>query len=456
MAKTQQHRLVAVNTPLGEDVLLLRNFSYSEALGSLFEMELELLSEKNDIKFPEIVGWNVTVRLALADDKTRYFNGFISRFSQAGQENGQARYRATARPWLWFLTQTSDCRIFQNQTAPEIIKQIFRDAGFTDLQDDLQGNHRPWEYCVQYRETDFNFVSRLMEQEGIYYYWKHENGKHTMVLVDDSSAHAAYPGYQQIPYYPPTQQARQQDYIFEWSIEQQVQPRIYTHTDFNFETPRSDIMASRKIDRKDGAEDFEIFDYPGEYTNVSEGETYARIRIEEIQAECETLRGETTARGISAGFTFSLTNHPRPDQNRSYLVTTASVSAAAPDYTSGGSEEQEFSCSFAALDATQPYRPLRITPKPTIQGPQTAMVVGSSGEEIDTDKYGRVKVQFHWDRYGKADENSSCWVRVAQIWAGKRWGGITLPRVGHEVIVEFLEGDPDRPIITGEVYNAET
>ena len=238
-------------------------------------------------------------------------------------------------------------------------------------------------------------------------------------------------------------------------IEQEIQPRVFTHTDFNFKEPGNDLTASRKLEQKRGGPDFEIFDYPGEYTSLDEGEKYARTRIEEIQAGFETLQGETNARGISAGFTFDLTNHPRQDQQRSHLITSVSLSASTPGFYSGDTGEEGFSCSFTAMHAKQPYRVPRATPKPSIPGPQTAMVVGPSGEEIFTDEYGRVKVQFHWDRYGKADENSSCWIRVAQLWAGKKWGAMYIPRIGQEVIVEFLEGDPDQPIITGRVYNAQ-
>ncbi|MBN2131063.1 MAG: type VI secretion system tip protein VgrG [Sedimentisphaerales bacterium] len=456
MERTQEHRFIGVATPLGKDVLLLDSFSYSEALGSLFEMKLDLLSERTDIEFAQIVGQNITVRLDLPGDKKRYFNGYVNRFSLVGQEGGSLRYSATVVPWLWFLARTSDCRLFQNETVPDIIKKVFKTHASASFDEALSGEYRTWEYCVQYRETDFNFVSRLMEQEGIYYFFKHEDGKHSLVLADSPSAHKPYAGYEKIPYYPPTQQTREGDYISDWDIEQNIQPRVFTHTDFNFKEPGNDLTASRKLDQKRGGPDFEIFDYPGEYTSLEEGEKYARTRIEEIQAGFETLRGETTARGISAGFTFDLTNHPRQDQQRSHLITSVSLSASTPGFHSGETGEQGFSCSFTAVDAKQPYRVPRATPKPSIPGPQTAMVVGPSGEEIFTDEYGRVKVQFHWDRYGKADENSSCWIRVAQLWAGKKWGAMYIPRIGQEVIVEFLEGDPDQPIITGRVYNAQS
>ncbi len=457
MARTQLHRHIGIGTPLGEDVLLLRSLSYSEALGSLFEMQLELLSEEKAIKFEDIVGKNVTARLSLPDGKVRYFNGYVSRFYQAGQERRLANYIATVVPWLWFLTQTSDCRIFQEKTVPDIIKEVLGDYGFTaDLDDRLSGNYRKWEYCVQYRETAFNFVSRLMQQEGIYYFFEHEDGKHTLVLVDSPAAHLPYSGYGEVPFYPPTDQLREEEHIFDWRIEQKIHPGAYTHTDFDFKKPRKPLVASRESDRPNADLKYEIFDFPGEYVEFSDGDAYARTRIEEIQADYEVVHGEATARGLSAGFTFSVKNTPRKDQEGTYLITRASLFASTDAYDSGDSGAGDaFGCSFTAIDSEVAYRSKRTAPEPRIRGPQTAIVVGSKGKEIYPDEYGRVKVQFHWDRRSKADENSSCWIRVAQVWAGKEWGAIHIPRVGQEVIVEFLEGDPDRPIITGRVYNGQ-
>jgi type VI secretion system secreted protein VgrG len=234
-----------------------------------------------------------------------------------------------------------------------------------------------------------------------------------------------------------------------------VQPGAYALADFNFKTPAAPIVVNSNISRKHEGAGFEIFDYPGEYDTRSEGEAYAKLRIQEAQAQHEILRGHSNARGISSGAKFTLEGHPRDDQNREYLITGVSCHISGGDYESGdGKGEEFFSCSFTAMPASEPFRSARTTPKPLIQGPQTAMVVGKKGEEVDPDEFGRVKVQFPWDRRGKVDENSSCWVRVSQAVAGKGWGAISLPRIGQEVIVEFLEGDPDLPIITGRVYNA--
>ena len=458
MALTQANRAVAILTPLGEDVLVFRRMTVTESLGRLFQMEIDLLSEDPDIKFDEMLGQNVTIRLDLPQDETRYFNGFVSRFTQESKFGDLHAYHATVHPWLWFLTRTADCRIFQEMTVPDIIKEVFRAYGLTDFKESLSGSYRTWQYCVQYRETDFNFVSRLMEQEGIYYYFEHENGKHTLVFSDSMSSHETFPGYEQVPYFPPDEVSqRERDHIHDWSISQKVQPGIYALNDFDFERPRASLQVKSSVQRNHAVADMEVYDYPGEYTQNADGEAYARLRIEELQAEHEQVQGQANARGLSVGSLFELIDYPRQDQNREYLIVSATHEMESDVYetTSGSGSQEVYTCSFMALPSRQPYRPERITPKPVVQGPQTAVVVGPSGDEIYTDKYGRVKVQFHWDRNGKLDENSSCWIRVAQIWAGSKWGGIFLPRIGQEVIVEFLEGDPDQPIITGRVYNKD-
>lgn len=453
---TQQYRRVAVGSPLGDDVLLFRSINGTERLSRLFHYNLTLLSEEHSINFADIVGQNMTVRLELPDDKTRYFNGYVSRFVQTRVEGDLAEYQATIVPWLWFLTRTADCRIFQKKTVPEIIKEVFGDAGFTDLDDSLSGSYRTWEYCVQYRETDFNFVSRLMEQEGIYYFFEHANGKHTLVLADSLSAHETFPGCEEIPYRP-AGSTSPIEHIGGWTLEQAIQPGVYALNDYDFEKPKKDLLARSIIERDHAAADFEIFDYPGEYIENADGDSYAKVRIQELQASHEIVSSESDAQGICCGYTFKVTDHPREDQEREYLVTSTTIYIESDSYDSaaGGGGGPSFQCQFSAMNSSQPFRPPRVTPKPVIQGPQTAVVVGKDGEEIWTDKHGRVKLQFRWDRYGKADENSSCWIRVSQLWAGKNWGSIYLPRIGQEVIVEFLEGDPDRPIVTGRVYNGD-
>ena len=454
---TQKNRELAIETPLGEDALLLISMSGTEELGQLFEYNVELASENKQIKAENIVGKNVTIRLDLGAGRTRYFNGHVSCFTQLTTTGGLARYEAIVVPWLWLLSRTADCRIFQEKTVPEIIKKIFRDRGFTDFEDGLTASYRKWEYCVQYRETDFSFVSRLMEQEGIYYFFKHENGKHALVLADSYSAHEPYPEFGELKYHSADKGTTAEETISEWVVETHLQPGSYALQDFDFTNTKKDLKARAIVKRKHAHAGFEIYDYPGEYTETGDGEKYARKRIEELQARYEVATADSDSRGVCTGFTFSLTNNPHGDQKREHLITSANYTIQGDEiFTAGeGASKCIYSCNFTAIDSSQPFRSPRTTAKPSISGPQTAIVVGPSGDEIHTDKYGRVKVKFHWDRYSKADENSSCWIRVAQVWAGKSWGAIYIPRIGQEVIVEFLEGDPGRPIITGRVYNAQ-
>ena len=454
---TQKNRELAIETPLGEDVLLLVRMSGAEELGRLFEYNLELASENQQLKADDIVGKNVTMRLDLGAGRTRYFNGHVSSFSQLTGAGQLARYRATVVPWLWFLTRTADCRIFQETTVPDIIKQVFRDLGFTDFEDGLTGSYRTWEYCVQYRETDFSFVSRLMEQEGIYYYFKHENGKHSLVLADSYSAHEPYPEFEEIAYHPADMGTAAEECISDWVVETRLQPGSCALQDFDFTNTKKDLNARAIINREHAHADFEIYDYPGQYAETGDGEEYARKRIEELHARYRVATAKSDSRGVCTGFTFNLVDHPRNDQNGECLITSAKYTIKSDEIFSAdaGGSECAYSCDFTAIDGSQPFRPPRTTARPSISGPQTAIVVGPSGEEIHTDKHGRVKVKFHWDRYSKADENSSCWIRVAQVWAGRSWGAMYIPRIGQEVIVEFLEGNPDRPIITGRVYNAQ-
>jgi len=459
MAITQKNRQIQIGTPLGDDVLLFYRMNGSERLGELFEYELDLLSENPTIDPSKLLGQNVTIALALQNNSYRYFNGYVTRFSQHGILQGLAYYTASVRPWLWFLTRSSNCRIFQAMTAPDIIQKVFRDQGFTDLKNILTESYVSREYCVQYRETDFHFVSRLMEEEGIYYYFTHENGVHHLVLSDSLSSHDKFPGYEKIPFHTEegsTDRSRA-DHINAWEFGQEIQPGTYALTDYDFQKPKTDLQAKCNAETKFPHSGYEFFDYPGRYALVKDGESLAGKRLDERQSYFERCNGNANARGLCVGNLFTLQDHPRADQNREYLVIAATYSLQQDAYLAGGNspvEVKTFDCLFTAVDKKQTFRPSRITPKPLVHGAQTAVVSGPMGEEIYTDEYGRVKVQFHWDRYCKRDENTSCWIRVAQPWAGKNWGMITLPRIGQEVVVDFLEGDPDQPLITGSVYNA--
>ncbi len=443
-----------VKTVFNDDELMFSRLDGYEELGRLFEYRLELLSPKEDLDLDKQLGKDLTVELDLPSGETRYFHGFVTEFSQTGRRGDYVTYAAVVHPWLWFLTRNSDCRIFQEKTVPEIIEEVFTDHGFTDFELSLPANYRIWEYCVQYRETDFNFVSRLMEQEGIYYYYKHEDGKHTVMLSDSYGAHSPLTGYDRIPYFPPSQSARD-EHIHDWHLSKSVRSGACAVGAFYFIKPAAKLLVDSKIPHNHAHADFEIYDYPGEYYDKSEGKRYAEVRMEELACDYERVRADTDARGVCPGGLFELTDYPRKDQNKEYLVLSARHSITLGDYASGGGGGFKFGCSFEAMDSKEPFRSARTTPKPVVQGPQTAIVVGKAGEEIWTDEYGRIKVHFHWDRHDESDEKSSCWIRVSQQWAGGGWGGMSIPRMDQEVIVDFIEGDPDRPIVTGRVYNGK-
>lgn len=446
---------VRVKSTLGDD-LLFKSMDLTEELGRLFNCELELYSLKHDIELDDVLAQEMTVEIDLPNGKKRFVHGFVSDMALTGQAGDYHTYAVTLRPWLWFLTRSSDCRIFQNKKVPDIILQVFRDAGFTDFKASLTATYRVFEYCVQYKETAFNFISRLMEQEGIYYYFEHVDGKHTLVLADAPSAHSPIEGYESVDYYPPSEGGHVPETVYEWTLSKSVRTGKYRLNAFHFKKPQTSLEATASISYKHPHAQYEYFDYPGEHYEVGEGKRYVEVRMEEQAAQHERVIGRADAMGLCAGGLFELKQYPREDQNREYLLTSVQHSATIGGYQSDGSAiDYEYDCSFEAIPSQVAFRAERITPKPTMAGPQTALVCGSSGEEIDTDEYGRVKVQFRWDSKGKKDQNSSCWVRVAQVWAGSGWGGMAIPRIGQEVIVDFIEGDPDRPIVTGRVYNAE-
>lgn len=462
MPRSQALRQFAIATPLGDDVLLFRRMSYWEELGRPFRMDLDLLSDDPAIDATKLLGQSVTVRAEIPnlEGVTRYFSGVVSAFAQGAHDEGMTAYRMTVVPWLWFLTRTSDCRIFQSMTAPDIIKTVFRDLGFSDFKESLTGQYRTWDYCVQYRETAFDFVSRIMEQEGIYYFVEHDNGKHTIVLIDDSASHEPNPDYKNIEFRPFDRVLADSELIHEFSVRHEVQPGAYAQTDYDFIKPTKNLQSKSAVSRTHENAKFELFDYPGEYVEANEGDRYSSVRLDEHQCRYQIVEGRGDSRGMCAGRTFKLINHPVESMNAEYMIVSTQIDAESDQYGSTGRSGRQRSpdsmrTAFTAIPAGQQFRPEQRTETPFIRGPQTAVVVGPSGEEIYTDEHARVKVMFRWDRAAAADENCSCWIRVSQEFAGKRWGSIQIPRIGQEVIVSFLEGDPDRPIITGRVYNGD-
>ncbi len=451
----QLTRMAQITSPLGPDVLLLKDMGGGDELGRLFNYELQLTSTDGALDLNQLLGKPMCLSLQLTGGTQRHFHGIVARCSQNVDRGQFASYQVTLRPWLWLLSRTSDCRIFQHQTVPQIIKQVFRDLGFSDFEDALSRPYREWEYCVQYRETSLDFVSRLMEHEGIYYFFRHEKDRHVLVLADAYGAHQTAPGYESVPYYPPDGQHRERDHFNDWRLAQEVQPGSLELNDYDFQRPSARLEVRSSMPRPHTAGDYPLYDYPGAYEQNQDGEHYARTRLEALQSLHERIELSGNARGVSAGHLFSLTGFGRQDQNREYLIVAARYYVAQENLETGSSGGMQFEVGLTCIDAQQSFKPLASTLKPQVMGPQTARVVGPAGEEIWTDQYGRVKVHFYWDRHDQSNENSSCWIRVSQSWAGKNWGSMQVPRIGQEVIVSFLEGDPDRPIITGRVYNAE-
>jgi len=463
---TQENRQLAIDTPLGRDVLLLTSFSGHEEISRLFSFRLAVVSAQDSISPQALMGKKLSFSVRLPDGSPRFFNGYVSRFSEGERSSGLRRYEAEIVPWLWFLTRTADCRIFQNKSVPDIIKQVFQDLGFSDFETgEIKGTHEPWEYCVQYRETDFNFVSRLMEQEGIFYYFRHEDGKHTMVLGDQKGAFKDCPE-SEVEYAYSRGGTARSDQLTSWSHHYEYVPGKWAQTDYNFidhparaEPTPSNLLMTRtqsSVPWQNIAK-YEIYDYPGEYETKGAGDAQTKIRMEEEEVRHDVVHAGGTCKTFTPGGKFTISRHDnQAEEGSAFVITAIDHSGVEPTgYGGGGGDGADYSNAFTCIPDSVSFRPARITPKPVIQGSQTAVVVGPKGEEIWPDQYGRVKVQFTWDREGKRDDKTSCFIRCAQPSAGKGWGSMFIPRIGQEVVVSYLEGDPDRPLITGVVYNAD-
>ena len=478
---TQLDRPLTVTTPLGDDLLIV-GLRGREAISEPFLFKLDFLAENETaIPFDRLLGRPVSTHLALLDGRVRHFSGICKSVLEGPRDPTYTVYRMEVVPAFWLLGRRAQSRIFQQESVPEILKRVL--AGL-DVAYEIPGTFHPRDYCVQYRETDLNFASRLMEEEGISYYFRHTASGHTMVVTNtpDGFARADPPS---ASYVGSEMGVHDEEQVFSWEKTQEVRSGKYALRDHCFETPDKSLEASQSaIDsvavgavthklRVAGNDALEIYDYPGGYAQRFDGVSpgggdrsadlsnlftdntrTTSLRMEQESAEALTIRGAGRCRGMASGSVFRLENHFNADGP--YLLTAVEHSADDHDaYRSGQGGEFRYENRFTCLPAGLPFRPRRATPKPTVRGTQTATVVGPAGEEIFTDKYGRVKVQFPWDREGKSNANSSCWVRVASLWAGSGWGTIQIPRIGQEVLVDFLEGDPDRPIAVGGVYNAD-
>ncbi|MDX1926020.1 MAG: type VI secretion system tip protein TssI/VgrG [Pirellulaceae bacterium] len=451
MAGESLHEL---HGPLGPEAYF-RRLTGEDKLGRPFNFNVEVLSTKADLSPYDMVGKTMAVELKSKSGDSRFFHGIISRFLNVGNAGGLQLYQLELRPWIWLLSHSLDSRIFQELTIPEIIGKVFKDKnGFSDYKLKLQGTYEKQTYCVQYRESDFDFVTRLMEQEGIYYYFEHEKGKHTVVLADAPTSHKAIEGDGQLYFRPPDLSAGEEQ-VTKWQHHVAVQPGKLVLRDFDYNKPSANLEVRLVSKRNHPNDSVEQYDYPGSYSETSDGNRYLKLRKEEFDAKFSYVEGQARSHRLFTGGQFTLKEHPR-DDNAEFTVIASNI-----DIVSGEIErftslsENRSDIQFIAIKKDSPFRLPRETPSPVISGPQTAIVVGKNGEEIWTDSLGRIKVQFPWDREGKNDESSSCWIRVSQTWSGKGWGAMHIPRIGQEVIVEFLEGDPNRPLVTGRVYNTE-
>jgi type VI secretion system secreted protein VgrG len=451
---TQDEHFMSIETPLGKDRLLLTSLVGDEALSQLFSYQVEMLSTDHAIKPESLVGRKIGIVICDHDGNRRSINGMVGQFRAGALTlRDYRRYTAEIVPWMWFMTHTSDCRIFQKQSTPEIIEQVFQTFGFADFEIAVSRPDYPaHEFCVQYRETAFNFVSRLMEQSGMFYFFRHDGDRHVLVIADQNVS------FQDLP--DPTLihvSGNQPDgQVTGWQHSFAFRPGRWAQTDYDFQVPSKNLLTTEPTVLKLASADrFERFEYPGRYVDKGPGARSTRMLMEVEEAGYHLVHGTSRYLHLRTGGRFKLRGHPCQNPGDTYVISRVRHEASDSTYLGNSGAPPSYSNSFEAIPADVRFRPQRTMAKPVVHGPQTAIVVGPPGEKIFTDRYGRVRVQFHWDRYGKHDDKSSCWIRVSQSWSGRGWGAVNLPHVGHEVVVSFLEGDPDCPMITGRVYNGE-
>jgi type VI secretion system secreted protein VgrG len=458
MAMTQDVRRCKVTSPLGKDALILTALDAHEWVSRPFQYDCRFVSGDENLDFKKIIGQSITLELEIAEGEKRFFNGRVARFSQSDADSSGAVYHARIVPWFWFLTRRTDCRIFQGDSVTKILETVFsRHRQIVDYKklDPDNDKYDPIPYCVQYRESDFHFASRLMEEWGIAYYFEHSDKGHKLVLFNDAAKIAACPGQAKASCGSAEEADKNPGLVTEWHVQQEFRSGAYALTDYNFRDPGLDLGVQTKTRSAVGGNDaYEIFDYPGSYQALGPGDKRAQRCIEGEECASNAVNGAGNCYGFTPGYKFDLAGHVRSSFNSTYLLTEVHHTFAQAVGSGGaGPGNAEYRNSFVCLPHAVPYRPPLLTPKPVIQGAQTATVVGDGKKEIDIDELGCVVVKFHWDRYAAGDATSSCRIRVSEAWGGKGWGAFFAPRIGQEVIVEFLEGDPDRPIITGRVYN---
>lgn len=456
------------------DPVNLKNARVVEGLSFLTEGTIEFLSSNDALDLQDMLGQSITLGIKDANNEDRYFTGTCTSVEYVGLYQGLSHFVAETRPWLWFLTRSTENRIFQNMTVLDIIQAILSDYGFwSNVDKRARGSYKERVYCVQYAETDFDFISRLMEEEGIYYFFEQSGKRLKMVMADSISAHKATPGKSDFNFhFKESRYRRKDDHVFDWSETTGVTTGKVTLNDYDFENPKADHKTV-KVQPKGvhGHKSYEHYRYPGHSRIDGMGDDFTKIRMEAEAVKHKLSRGAGNIRTLGVGQTFKLKDHPRKHNNIEYLLTHAVHHLQIEtDYEDHETKQPLFDSTipvdddnkdtyrvvFDVIPKTEPFRAPQITPWPKLLGLQTAIVTGPKGEEIHTDKYGRIKVQFHWDREGKLDDQTTCWVRCVMPWTGKNWGMISVPRIGQEVAIQFEEGDPDRPICTGMLYNGDT
>ena len=444
-------RIFTLKSPIG-DALLFKSLTGDEQLSRAFEWKLTALSANNSLQAKELLGKSVTIVIETAGEAPRFLNAQVTQFQKTGQEERYATYKAILRPWFWYATLTSDCKIFQHKSVVQIADEVFADYPFT-VKKKLSGTYHEIGYCVQYNESDFHFLSRLFEQEGIYYYFEHRDGEHSLVLADFISAHSPLPAYPAIRYVAADRLGTAgEECIHEWNVVESIKSGRYVTSDYDFKKSQAPLQQIHSQPREHAHADYEVYQWGHGFTDPAHGAHLTRVELERLQQEQIHITGKTNVRGMAPGYTFTLFQHPDETQNGEYLTTKTTYTFQENPYASGD-DKPDWNIEFTVQPATEPYRPSKETARPHVPGIHTAKVVGPAGQEIWCDAYGRVKCQFPWDRYGQSDENSSCWIRNASPWAGGNFGAVSLPRIGQEVLIQYINGDPNRPVIVGRVYN---
>ncbi|EGO5206019.1 type VI secretion system tip protein VgrG, partial [Escherichia coli] len=458
------HNVTLSGSAVPDGMLLFASLGGTETVGELFTYSIKLktpdilnlgyVSPAANLQLKPMVGKDLCVNIELDGGGKRYISGLVTAARVAGHQGRSVVYELRLEPWLKILTHTSDYKAFQNKNVVEILDEVLDEYPWP-VEKRLVENYPTRAWQVQYGETDFDFVQRLMQEWGIYWWFEHSENSHTLVLADAINVHKACADSPLVCYYQKGLKL-DKEFIHTITANESLRSGQWVLNDFDFMKPRSLLKSTVANPRETGLAEYEHYEWPGDYFTKSEGEMLTRIRMEEQRSPGSRVQGSGNIRTLMTGFTFTLENYPTAEVNREYLLVQTTLFIQDNAQHSGQEQHFSYSTSFELHPTSEVYRPQRTLSKPHTKGPQSAIVTGPAGQEIWTDKYGRVKVQFGWDRYGKNDENSSCWVRVSYPWAGKGFGGIQIPRIGQEVLVDFKNGDPDLPIIVGRTYNQDT